>query len=142
MAKEPSERSLPNFNPPKPTLYAGLLNSFKVERELFARPTGKTFVPGCHTAHLRCGGPGANPSGLKTGLTVYNTYLTHTRNTISRFLLPEGKPEEATGSLATVCQGEVDVATCATTLMSPRLTTTSTTTTTSTSRPRMKSEEI
>ena len=137
MAKEPSERSLPNFNPPKPTLYAGLLNSFKVERELFAKPSFQDAIRRTFVAAGQAPIP-----GLKTGLTVYNTYLTHTRNTISRFLLPEGKPEEATGSLATVCQGEVDVATCATTLMSPRLTTTSTTTTTSTSRPRMKSEEI
>ena len=75
--------------------------------ELFAKPSFQDAIRRTFVAAGQAPIP-----GLKKGLTVYNTYLTHTRNTISRFLLPEGKPEEATGSLATVCQGEVDVATC------------------------------
>ena len=43
---------------------------------------------------------------------LYHQYLSHARNSISRHMLPEGKPEETAGSLATFCQGEVDATTC------------------------------
>ena len=105
MAKEPSQRSLPTFSPPKPTLYSGLLTSFKIERELFAKLSFQEAIRRTFVAAGQAPMPGLQ-------MTVYQQYLSHSRNSISRHLLPEGKPEETAGSLATICQGEVDAATC------------------------------
>ena len=100
MAKAPEERELPPFKPPKPDLYSGLLNSFEVECELFAKDSfrealARTFADAGQV-------PG------KDGKFVI--YKTHARKTIAANLLPLGAPEEAQGSLATLV-GEVDCTT-------------------------------
>ena len=97
MAKDPSERVLPPFAPPKPDLTQGLRNSLKVERELFAKDTFKAGLQ--RTFQLA----GQTPQDDGT----FAIYKTHARNTIASHLLPVGKPEDG-GSLASLA-GDVDV---------------------------------
>ena len=44
LVKPIAERALPPFDPPKPTLATGLLQSFEVERELFAKDSFKQAI--------------------------------------------------------------------------------------------------
>ena len=88
----------PSFDPPKPDLAAGLLQSFEFERELFSQATFKkaikeTFVKA---------GQVAKPDGN------FIEYKSHERHSISSFLLKEGKTESA--SLAALA-GNADVIT-------------------------------
>ena len=83
MAKPEAERELPPFDPPKPTLADGLLQSFEVERELFSKASFKqaikqTFIKAGQAAQ-------ADGSFLE--------YKTHDRPSIDKLLLNEGKVE-------------------------------------------------
>jgi hypothetical protein len=98
MAKPPAERELPAFEPPKPTLAVGLLQSFEVERELFAKASFKAAIKKTFMQ------AGQTPKADGT----FITYKSHTTQSISACLLPEGKTESH--SLATIV-GTTDVIT-------------------------------
>ena len=97
LVKPIAERALPPFDPPKPTLATGLLQSFKVERELFAKDSFKQAIKSTFVQ----AGQAAQADG------TFVTYKSHERHTISRDLLRLGKPED--NSLAMI--GDTDVAT-------------------------------
>ena len=100
MAKPAGERMLPAFNPPKPDLATGLLQSFEVESELFSK---ESFKQAIHDTFVKAG------QAAKQAYGSFIQYRSHERASIASFLLKEGKPEEA--SLATLTGPAVDVIT-------------------------------